>query len=269
MAWVRSAGANQELVLASDSRLRPFAWDAAPKIIQLPRTDAVLAFAGETDYAYPIMLQLAHATSSWQKALHRGQTLDEYKGHLLRVVNAMLGEVTSPPSDGLESPNAYFLLAGYCWHSQRYKIWTLHYDQHIAKFTFRPAGGWGASRSNPFAVVGDEIEEAKRRLVNNLRSKSKLGNGKFDMEPFEVLMSMIADPSFASIGGFPQLVKVYRSLNTVPFVVEWKGKPSLFGRPMLEYEQANRYPRISADDHADRPSGSSAIRSIPKPAPKT
>ena len=52
----------QELLVASDSRLRGgYAWDAAPKLLRLPRGDSVLAFAGQTDFAYPLMLQAWNA----------------------------------------------------------------------------------------------------------------------------------------------------------------------------------------------------------------
>ncbi len=63
--WVRKAGKARELVIASDSRLTPFTWDVAPKILPLPRGDSVLAFAGNTDVAYPIMIQMSNAVDAW------------------------------------------------------------------------------------------------------------------------------------------------------------------------------------------------------------
>jgi len=54
LAWIRSVGNVQELVMATDSRLRRGrAWDVAPKILTLPRTDCAICFAGDTDDAYP------------------------------------------------------------------------------------------------------------------------------------------------------------------------------------------------------------------------
>jgi len=157
-------------------------------------------------------------------------------------MNAMLEELTEPASEP-ETPDALFFLAGFCWKAQRYKIWTLHYDKSIKRFTFKPAGVWGRIARNQFVVIGDELKEAKRRVAQLLKAKSMLGSGHFDMEPFDVLVSMIADPAFDSIGGYPQMVKVYKSLNTVPFVVQWSGKSTFLGRPLLAYEQADRYPR--------------------------
>jgi hypothetical protein len=47
------------LVLASDSRLTGGPIDGlAPKVFALPRSDALLAFAGDTQHAYPLVLQM-------------------------------------------------------------------------------------------------------------------------------------------------------------------------------------------------------------------
>ena len=58
IAWVRNVGATKELVVASDSRLSfGCRWDCCPKVLALPRGDAAMCFAGNTMYAYPVMLQ--------------------------------------------------------------------------------------------------------------------------------------------------------------------------------------------------------------------
>jgi len=46
------------------------------------------------------------------------------------------------------------------------------------------------------------------------------GSG-LDMEPFEVLRDMIRENVSPSVGGAPQLVKVYQHLNAQPFGVRW------------------------------------------------
>jgi hypothetical protein len=63
------------------------------------------------------------------------------------------------------------------------------------------------------------------------------------MEPLEVIRDMLLDPNartkFNCIGGAPQMVKVYKSLNRVSFGVKWKieGKEviTLFGRPIKTF----------------------------------
>ena len=64
---------------------------------------------------------------------------------------------------------------------------------------------------------------------------------KIDMQPFEVVRDMLRDPKRShTIGGAPQLVKVYQFIQAVSFPVYWPDKASglrfLQGRPCLGYE---------------------------------
>lgn len=234
--------------MASDSRLRPFGWDAAPKILLLPREDSVIAFAGDTSFAYPMMLQVANTIASWDKAATRRQPLEELKGHILRVINHMLDELTDVPPHLEESPTAYFLFAGFSWKSQSFQIWTLHFDTDLGRFTFRPASRWKrGNEAKLLAVVGDDISEAKKRLKARLKQLNKLKHGGFDMEPLSVLAEMIDDEAYPTIGGHVQVVKIYKCLKAVPFVVERNGRRSLFGRALLDYERSDRFPEVNVD----------------------
>src|SRR5216683_2178929 len=88
MAWVRSIGGIRELIVASDSRLSGGQfWDANPKIMLLPRSDCVLSFAGETDSAYPLMMQAYNSIVMFQAAVNRSLDVANLKGHLIRVFN--------------------------------------------------------------------------------------------------------------------------------------------------------------------------------------
>lgn len=246
LAWVRSIGGIEELVVASDSRLRPFAWDTAPKILPLPRNDSVVAFAGDTFYAYPMMLQMVNTVASWNKAANRRQPLEELRGHLVRVLNRMLEEMSDLPPALAEDPAAYFLLAGFSWKSQQFRIWTLHFDPAIGGFTFRPASRWGGGNDKKLlAIVSDQADQAKKRLTAILKELGKLSGGGFDMEPLMVLMDMVDATEYDTIGGHIQLAKIYTFLQVVPFVVERNGVRSLLGRPLLDYEQPERYPTIA------------------------
>jgi hypothetical protein len=59
-AWIRHGQSDegQELVFATDSRLRMGeAWDMGLKLFNLGRSDCLLCFAGDTQRAYPLILQ--------------------------------------------------------------------------------------------------------------------------------------------------------------------------------------------------------------------
>ena len=70
------------------------------------------------------------------------------------------------------------------------------------------------------------------------------------MEPFEILRDMIRDDKYSSIGGPPQVMKVYCHMNSMPFCVYWpdrqSGKLSFLGRPLLGYE-STEYLAIDPD----------------------
>lgn len=248
LAWTRKAGSVEELVVASDSRLRfGQSWDCCPKILSLPRSDSLICFAGDTMYTYPLMLQMAAAIEHYPRSKSRATDLTRMKGHTLRVFNEMLDDIHDlPVGEDLDPPDAHFILGGYSWEYGKFHIWYLHYDTHIGRFTFRPASQWrGVRGSKKIMAAGDHLQEFKTRLIALLRERRKLTVGGFDMEPFEVLRDMIRDEEYDSIGGPPQIMKVYQHLNTQPLAVYWPnrevGKITLLGRPLLSYETTRYY----------------------------
>lgn len=89
-AWVRHHNKAKELYVASDSRLNGGqTWDIGTKVLDLGRGDAVIAFAGRTANAYPLMLQLQTAVKMHTKLRTRAYDLTELKGHVLRIFNDM------------------------------------------------------------------------------------------------------------------------------------------------------------------------------------
>ncbi len=202
-----------------------------------------MCFAGNTMYAYPVLLQAIAAVSQHPRLLSRGMDLEDLKGHLLRVLNSMVSLIHDLPSGVDSDPDTTFLIGGWSWKRSRFKIWLLHYDASLRKFTFRPTGRWtGLNRHKVLAFTGDYKAEYTERLIGLLREKNKLAGGGFDMEPLEVLRDMLRDSSFDLIGGAPQVMKVYKYCSCRPYAVFWPSKAAekvnLLGRPLLEYEQS-------------------------------
>ena len=133
------------------------------------------------------------------------------------------------------------MFGGYSWREQQFRIWQLVYRPQIDAFGFRPVSNWpGQDGIKVIAFAGDEIRDARARLVALLRQRGKLQSGSLNMEPFEVLRDMIRSLAFPTIGGAPQVAKVYRYLRTQYFSVRWptgQGVPHVLGRPALKYEQ--------------------------------
>lgn len=194
------------------------------------------------------MLQAIAAVMQHPKTLSRGLDLRDLKGHLLRVLNDMLALVHDLPKvEGLDhTPKTDFLLGGWSWKSNHFKIWHLHFDAQLKKFTYRPTSRWaGENKDKVFAHVGDYKEEFKKRLVDLLRRKRKLNQGGFDMEPLEVLRDMLREGTFDQIGGAPQVMKVYKYASCKPYAIFWptraSGQVSLLGRPLMDYEMSEYF----------------------------
>lgn len=245
IAWVRKVETVEELVVASDSRLAfGCRWDCCPKIIALPRNDAWICFAGDTMYAYPVMLQAVAAVSQHPRLRSRGMDLHHLKGHLLRMLNSMASLVHDLPVGADQTPDTTFLFGGWSSKKGEFKVWLLHFDPEIKKFTFRPTSHWkGSNEDKLFAFTGDYEEEYKSRLISLLRQKGKVDIGGFDMEPLEVLRDMLRNEGFDKIGGAPQVMKIYKYSNCMPYAVFWPNREAnqinLLGRPLLHYEQSD------------------------------
>lgn len=287
IAWVREDKSIQELVLAADSRLRSVGyWDGCPKLFPLARGDAVIGFAGDTMHAYPLLLQVRNAIDMSPRARSRQLDLHDLKGFVIRVMNHMRAGEGFQLDGSDRIPSAAFLLAGYSWRKRVFRVWTIHYDHSIPGFTSRPATRWRRSGRKWIAFVGDDlfvdketkeveraraeflqlldrrvrraerairfhvIATAKDQLGSLLRERGKLTEGSFDMEPLEVLRDMIRGDHWDSIGGPPQVVKVYPHMNAVPFAVYWpdraSGRISVFGREVMA-EERWEYPILDPD----------------------
>jgi len=244
LAWIRTVGNNQELIFASDSRLRAGqAWDCCPKIMTLPRTDCLISFAGETDYAYPLMFQMARAIEFYPMSSDRKIDVNAVKNHSIRVFNQMRNLIHDfpVPQTSAEDPRTGFIFGGYSWRRQKFQIWRLIYRPQIDAFSFYEAANWpGQVGIKVIAFAGDACKDAHDRLIALLRERGKLKTGNFNMEPFEVLRDMIRSEQYPTIGGSPQVAKVYRYLQTQYFTVKWPtsdGAPYALGRPALDYER--------------------------------
>ncbi|MGN2430681.1 hypothetical protein [Pseudomonas syringae] len=254
-AWVRQHKEAQELYVASDSRLSGGrAWDIGTKVLDLGRGDAVIAFAGTTANAYPLMLQLQTAVNMHPKTRSRAYDLTSLKGYVLRIFNAMWKGITCLPV-GRSAPDpaeVSFILAGYSWKLKSFKIWTFYFDSKANEFSFREASkhrkkGGG---NKYFAFIGDDFSQASERVYELLRQANRVKEAGMIMEPFSVLIEFIRDDKRPYIGGCPQLFKVYSHLNALPYNIYWPSKASgsiaFGGRALLAYER-NEFLAIDPD----------------------
>lgn len=249
ISWVRTLiHGGEELLFVADSRLSGGnRFDCCPKIITLPRSDSAICFAGDTDFAYPLMLQLYLAIDSHSPSKDRSMDIHQMQTHAMKVFNNMRDSIHDY-APGMDNPNISFILGGYSWKRKSFEIWWIHYKKSERRFACRPAKNW-LNGAGKIVLAGDWAKVAERRLVDLLVYRGKFPKGKsgsldLDLEPFEVVRDLLreGDPQ-TSIGGPPQLVKVYQHMNTKPIAIFWpnrlSGKISLVGRPLLEYENTD------------------------------
>ncbi len=259
-AWIRKDKNVEELLIATDSRLRSFgSWDCNPKIFTFERTDCAMCFAGDTTFAYPMMIQIKNTVDTNPKIKSPFQRIGVFNGLVVKIMNDML----KYKSD-YELPEIQFLFTGYCWQTNKFKIWKILFQKDIQKFVSIPIKNWRGVEGNIKVIfIGDYVIDAKKRLVEKLKANGNLLTGDLNFEPLQVISDMLLEgqttAKYSDIGGSPQLIKLYKHLNRTPIAINWvennEERVTLLGRPMagakvlnpilnpftLEYGNTNKY----------------------------
>lgn len=269
IAWIRSTREGEELLFVSDSRLGGDGtkFDCTPKLVQLPRTDCAIGFAGYSGHGYPMMQQLSLAIEAHGPLKDRALKLPILRTHALKIFDSM-AEKIEPEVDGLGNPEAEFILGGYNWSKKCFQFWRVYYvpgkkcyEAHPPFFsTIREELGIlscirskrnARSRQNLGEILfaGDQAGAAKRRLSELVKTRLEENPGlkssmKWDLEPFEVVRDMLRDPGRSdTIGGPPQLIRVFQYMKSAPVGVFWPekmdGNATILGRPVLSYENVD------------------------------
>jgi hypothetical protein len=255
IAWIRKIKDCEELIVASDSRLSGARdINCCQKILPLPRSDSFVCFAGESHFAYPLVQQMFSAINVYERGRDRSLDICDLRGHVLKVFNKLLEAVDSSFQD-MKTPDkdTEFLFGGYSWINKTFEIWKLHYDAGIKSFTFHPAHHW-ANKEARVMFAGDMAPEANKRLINLIRERygvTPQGSERFSFnwEPFEVLRDLLREGPTTeatsgkklSVGGPPQVLKVYQHMNCKMIGVYWPkrsgGNITIGGRSLLDYEK--------------------------------
>lgn len=251
-SWVRKVNNCEELVFISDSRLcGGHRWDECPKLTTLPGNNCILAFAGDTSYAYPMMMQIRQAMSGYRRIETRSMDITDINGHVLNHANHLMSSIYDL-ADPDYVPDNEFIFGGYSWIEKRFRIWRYYYAK--GEKTLAKDGKPHRILSNiegQFVAIGDKREEFKKELRLLLKEKygpdvNHISGLHLDMEPFEALCRMLKKASKSdTIGGAPQMIKAYQYMNSCPVGVYWPEKVddfsnrTLLGRKMFNYEDTS------------------------------
>ena len=251
-AWIRQAGATDELVFATDSCLTGGEkWKQGIKLFELPRKDCLLCFAGSTARAYPLVLNLVSSIDLDDYLQTPEASLDEvldyitelFTGLIQRIVSEVDGEDIHELRDG-----ARFLFGGWDWQNGDngdYRVWELQYSSDLEGFVHNELWAVG-DKTRYYTFLGDasiDVEkEAKTRVKQLFYDDDKMDD-RLDMEPLQILRDISLDKDIREVDGSLQIAKVYKSNRTEFFGIYWessKGKPCFQGR---EYNEINK-PKI-------------------------
>lgn len=251
VAWIRRIADCEELVVSADSRLGGDGRriDGCAKIIALPRSDCFLCCAGDTGITYPLAHRVASAIQNYTRSADRALDIKALRAHILKLLTSSLQDIHSD-IDGWDEPDRYtqLLFGGYSWVEKRFLIWRLSYNKMMKTFRHQPTPNWCGGKAHVL-FAGDWQHEGKRRLISLMRSRYGVtpqtdAEFYFDWEPFEVLrdcLREVAGNFDQTIGGAPQILKVYQHLNSRQIGVFWPDRRAdaiyVQGRRMLDYER--------------------------------
>lgn len=264
-AWVRKNANLRELVLASDSRLSGGeSWDTCPKIVALPRPATAVAMSGDATAAYAFLLHAINTCHLMDG--HASGRADI--GYLANKLRALYAENRAHVFDlpaGQQKPDRVALnvvLVGWSWRNLCFEGYSFKYDKNgdlqMHRLHQLEDRAWGS-----FYLAGDASVSARRQLWKLIRERqftlpkpkedpesARIASGTFlNWEPLEVLRQTIANPSNRTVGGAPQLLKIYQYGECESFVWRDSSGDYFGGRPVRHGERFDR--RIASMDGTD------------------
>lgn len=239
-AWIRKTGDNDELIFATDSCLSAGErWPTGIKLFDLPRKDALICFAGRTDRAYPLILNLISALQYNKEFQDKAKDVSDlalFVSDLFTQLVYLIDDYSSQDVHELRA-EANFLFGGWSWKLQQFVLFKIFYEPQEQKFVFVDC--LAEKKSRQVVFIGDQLEDAKALYYREFEGEKS--ENVLDMEPLKVLTIMSRDRAeFTSIMGALQIAKVYKSGHNEMFGVMWpsiKGKPHFLGKEYKLFEK--------------------------------
>ncbi|MNX53453.1 hypothetical protein D3C86_841490 [compost metagenome] len=220
VAWTRTTQTGRELWLLSDSRLSGGRlWDYGPKIFGIGRSDAVIAFAGDTSWTYPLIAQISSYVESFINLRERVVDVADLCNQILQMLNDSLSFVTDPAHPSMALPECSFVFAGYSARRKNFFLRRIEFQSKSRRFVPTHPKSYGREL---VAYVGDvEPVKATVRRMSELLKQRKVERPRLDMAPATAFFEVLTSEKFRDIGGAPQVTKVYEHMNLQHFGVYW------------------------------------------------
>ena len=245
-AWTRTTRTGRELWVMSDSRLSGGKfWDYGPKIFGIGRSDAVIAFAGDTAWTYPLIAQISSYVESFVNIRERVLDITDAYEIIIQMLNESLTFISKAADPSLKVPDCSFIFAGYSARRKDFFVRRIVFHPTRHKFESRTAREVGGEF---ITVIGDrEPLSAMVRYMSEHRKNSKTSSVRLDMLPAEAFYEILSSKRFSEIGGAPQVAKVYQHMNQRHFGVYWP--PNLPHHEQHIYLRGRRLRKYDVLDH--------------------
>lgn len=245
VAWTKTTKTGRELWMMSDSRLSGSKlWDYGPKIFGIGRSDAVIAFAGDTAWTYPLIAQITSYVESFINLRERVVDFVDMYRQILEVLNESLSFVSEPIIATEAFPDCSFILAGFSARRKDFIVRRIVFNKDSKKFEGVHSKSYGGES---VAFIGDEepVKATVRKISEIL--KEKKGNFRLNMAPAVAFFEVLSSNKFRDIGGAPQVTKIYEHMNQRHFGVYWP--PSLPNDQQHIYLRGRRLKTYDVLDH--------------------
>jgi hypothetical protein len=227
--------------------------------------------SGDATTAYAFLLQAIN-TCLLLDGNEAGRTDIRYVADKLRAAFSDLrAQVCDLPSgrSAPDVPRLDVVLFGWSWRRLRFEAYSFRYDRQ-GELTMQRISSLDVEAPYGVYFAGDAGPRARRRLIELLQDRGipQIRRGQPDSqilareanlnwEPLEVLIDLIRDPDVRTVGGVPQLLRIYQYGLAEAFV--WRDETGDYfgGRRVGPTERYDR--RIACFDdgqlhlkHSDR-----------------
>lgn len=250
ICWRRQFRGIDEIVFASDSRLSAgYRWDCAQKIFPIDGPNFAVSFAGNSDFALPCIFHLQQAVKTYGRYTTGAARIGEISGDFVNIVNQLRSIVDDKIIAQFDQTN--FLISGFDHHTGQPFQKRLSFNKKLELFNLYPVFGFRVGNTGfKIGFIGDLWSEYSTKLAEIVSERGT----SIDYQPLEALWKLIQQQDRHSpIGGKPQILKVYKGRNYLPYAVrtsEENNEVSLYGRPLLPH-QISYYPLCSLDKIGD------------------
>lgn len=253
VCWQRKFKGVDEIVFASDSRLSAgYRWDCAQKIFPIDGPNFCISFAGDADFAFPCIFQFKTLVKNYKRYNDGAAQIHLIANDFMSLCNHMLSAVDDRKI--AQFNRTEFILAGYNFETGAPFQRILYCDRESGAYKFKNFRGIKTGNNGCLFGFAGDLREKYYRTLSGFFSKNVQ---YLDLEPIKALSQTIDDEGRdSSVGGFPQIVKVYKHRNYLPYAVKKNNGAaeivSLYGRSLLPHERT-LYPildvsKIGQDD---------------------